>query len=42
MHQDLLQDLRERCLVDLDELLELIEIVAEQPETFVEYDIVGR
>ena len=39
-NKHLLEDLREGCLVDFDELLELVEVVAEEAETFVEGDIV--
>lgn len=38
-HPDLLQDLGEGGLVDLDELLQLVQVVAEQAEPFVKGDI---
>lgn len=40
--ENLLQNLGERCLVDLDKLLQLIKIIAEEPKAFVKRDIVRR
>jgi len=42
MNPDLLQYLREGSLVYLDELLQLVEIIAEQTKAFVQGNVARR
>jgi hypothetical protein len=40
-HNDLLQNLGERSLIDLNELLQFVKVIAEQPETLIQGHITG-